>query len=313
MKLRYSVLVFLGLLFNSCLTFNSKDPGFKPDSNSGTQKENSALYLGNPSGAVKNEFQKNNYLIERSQFTLSYNESKHTCNWCAWHVDINDLGSEERAENFRADELLPEGFYRVKKDDYRFSEFGFDRGHMCPSADRTDNYDNNSATFYMTNMVPQAPNNNRNVWMNLEKFERQLVRNGYEVYIIAGVIGIGGENASNQKVEYITWLDSNKNAPSDNGIVVPAWNYKIIVVLEDGSDDLSRINEKTPVIAVNIPNTNNCSKDTGSFTGENIWKFYITSVDELENLTGYDFLSCVEDSVEKKLEEKIFNPDTIKF
>jgi len=91
---------------------------------------------------------------------------------------------------------LSSGFYAVKKSDYRFSIYGFDRGHVCPSADRTQNQDDNSATFLMTNMIPQSPNCNRNVWKNLESYERSLAFSGKELYITAGAYGCAGRVVS---------------------------------------------------------------------------------------------------------------------
>ncbi|WP_324679575.1 DNA/RNA non-specific endonuclease [Hymenobacter sp. GOD-10R] len=65
------------------------------------------------------------------------------------------LGSAERQDNFSADNSLPSGWYRVTMSSYTGS--GFDRGHNCPSADRTGFIEDNSATFLMTNMMPQGP------------------------------------------------------------------------------------------------------------------------------------------------------------
>jgi hypothetical protein len=58
-----------------------------------------------------------------------------------------------RRSKFAPDPDLPEGFFQVRPNDYRGS--GFDRGHMCPSGDRTATKEDNEATFYVTNMVPQ--------------------------------------------------------------------------------------------------------------------------------------------------------------
>ena len=48
-----------------------------------------------------------------------------------------------------------------------YSGSGFDRGHNCPSADRTGSTADNTATFLMTNMMPQAPTNNQQTWAHL--------------------------------------------------------------------------------------------------------------------------------------------------
>ena len=43
--------------------------------------------------------------------------------------------------------------------------------------------EDNAATFFMTNMMPQTPDNNRNTWGNLEDYSRELVSQGKELYI----------------------------------------------------------------------------------------------------------------------------------
>jgi len=94
----------------------------------------------------------------------------------SWHLGPADLGSAARQDDFRADTDLPSGWYQVKPSDY--TGYGFDRGHNCPSADRTATLDDNSATFLMSNMMPQAPQNNQQTWGNLEDYYRKLVGQG---------------------------------------------------------------------------------------------------------------------------------------
>jgi endonuclease G len=53
----------------------------------------------------------------------------------SWHLGAADLGNAAQQDDFRADADLPSGWYQVKAADYVDS--GFDRGHNCPSADRT--------------------------------------------------------------------------------------------------------------------------------------------------------------------------------
>ena len=113
--------------------------------------DNDHMLLGNPSGATTSTSNSNNYLMVKSQYKLSYNNSKHTENWVSWHLYASDLGSAPRQDDFRADTTLPSGWYRVTGTEYSGS--GFDRGHLCPSADRTSSITNNSATFLMTNII----------------------------------------------------------------------------------------------------------------------------------------------------------------
>lgn len=104
---------------------------------------NPRLPFGNPSNASQTD--PNNYLIEKPQYVLSYNRDKGIPNWVSWELNQSWLGEAPRSNNFRPDDTLPEGWYRVTPNDYTKS--GFDKGHMVPSADRSNNPENNAATF----------------------------------------------------------------------------------------------------------------------------------------------------------------------
>src|SRR5687768_17385145 len=117
------------------------------------------LYLGNPSNATTDESNYNNFLLEKPQFTISYSRDRGTPNWVSWHVNRDWIGSAPRQDNFRTDTMLPAEWYKVNT--YAYSGSGFDRGHNCPSADRSNTPEDNAATFLLTNIIPQAPNHNR--------------------------------------------------------------------------------------------------------------------------------------------------------
>ena len=243
------------------------------------------MLLGNPNAAIPSVLAPDNYLMIKPQYDLSYNNTKHIPNWTSWYLGSNWLGSVARQDNFRPDPALLSGWYAVVASE--FSGSGFDRGHMCPSADRTDLVASNSATFLMTNMIPQAPKNNQVTWANLENYSRSLVSSGNELYIISGGYGQGGVGSNGAK------------STVGNGVVVPAQTWKIIVVLPNGTGDLARINATTRVIAVLMPNTQSCSDQP--------WTYYRTSVDSIEALTGYNFLSNVSTTIQNVIEAKVDN------
>lgn len=99
----------------------------------------------------------NNYLMIKTQYTLSYSRDKGKPNWVSWHLSSAWLGSNARQDNFAAAASLPSSWYHVGST----SHSGFDRGHNCPSADRTGSVADNTVTFLMTNTMPQAPRNNQ--------------------------------------------------------------------------------------------------------------------------------------------------------
>lgn len=229
------------------------------------------LPLGNPSNA--NLGNPRNYLLERHQYALSYDRDRNLANWVGWHLDSSWLGRTDRQDNFRADGGLPQGFYQVTPDDYR--ESGYDRGHLVPSADRTASVKDNSATFLMTNIIPQAPENNRGTWRELEEYERDLVyQYDHELYIMAGVYGEQGVIG---------------NPP----ITVPSRLWKVIVVLDLPGAGVSGVSQATQIIAVDMPNRNDVQED---------WRHYQTTIDSIELATGYDLLSNVPEAVQNAIE-----------
>ena len=253
------------------------------ESNQNPEPAPDHLALGNPSGATADVNQPTNYLLNKPQYVLSYHRDRSIPNWVSWHLSTEWLGPAARQDDFRADAALPAGWYQAQSSSYVGS--GFDRGHNCPSADRTKTTADNSATFLMTNMLPQAPNNNQRTWGDLEEYCRTLTKAGNELYIIMGQYGTGGVGSNGAK------------STLDNGrITVPSRIWKVIVVLPTGTDDASRVMTTTRVIAVDTPNNNSLSPD---------WASYRTTVDAIEAATGYDLLSAVPMAAQRTVEARV--------
>ena len=242
------------------------------------------LALGNPSGATADATNSpNNYLLAKPQYTMSYSRAQGKPNWVSWHLSSAWLGTTPRQDNFAADASLPTGWFRAGATSYSGS--GFDRGHNCPSGDRTGSVADNTATFQMSNMMPQAPLNNQVTWEGLESYSRTLASQGNELYIIAGSYGSGG-TGSNGFAATI----------ASGNITVPSNCWKVVVVLPNGSGDAARVNANTRVIAVNTPNTQTIAPT---------WGTYRTSVDAIEAAAGLDLLSALPLSVQNIIEARI--------
>jgi len=247
--------------------------------------DNDHMYFGNPSNAVLSLDSANNFLMRKDYYAISYSRDRGTPNWVSWHLFSSDLGSVSRQDDFREDNTLPDGWYRVQ--DASYSSAGFDRGHNVASADRTSTIAANSATFLMTNIIPQAPYHNQIVWSVLEDSLRRLVNQGNELYIIMGNYGEGGTGNNG----YITSIDAGR-------VIVPSNIWKIAVIIPNGDTDSSRVTENTRVIAVDIPNTNTLFSN---------WKNYRTSVDAIETATGYNILSRLSPFLQSVLEARVDN------
>ena len=246
------------------------------------------LTLGNPSGAAPDVNQPANYLLDRLQYAVSYNRDQGKPNWVSWHLSTSWIGAAARQDDFRADPDLPTGWYRPGATSYSGS--GFDRGHNCPSADRTSSVADNSATFLMTNMMPQAPRNNQQTWANLEDYCRTLLNSGNEVYVICGSYGQGGSGTNG----FATTIDQGR-------IRVPAHCWKVVVILPVGTNDAARVSASTRVIAIDTPNDNNISTT---------WGTYRTSIDAIESATGLDLLSAIPTAVQQVVEARVDNGPT---
>lgn len=243
------------------------------------------LTMGNPSNATVDVNQPFNYLMEKPQYALSYHRDNGRPNWVSWHLDPTWLGSTPRQDDFRNDTTLPAGWYQVLATDYSGS--GFDRGHHCPSADRTITVAANSSTFLMTNMMPQAPDNNQGPWASMENYLRTLVTSGNELYIIMGGSGQGGTGSNGG----ITMTVASGH------VAVPAQVWKVVLVQPQGTNDVSRVTTATRLIAVIMPNTQGIRTNT--------WQQYRVSVDQVEQMTGYDFFSNVPASIQAVIESTV--------
>jgi endonuclease G len=246
------------------------------------------LTMGNPSNALTSP---TNYLLVKDQYVLSYNNNTRVPNWVSWQLSDRWLGSVPRQNNFRQDPYLPNTFYRVSGSDYNGS--GFNRGHMVPSADRTKTIASNSATFLMTNMIPQSPDNNQGPWVSLESYLRILVSQGKELYIIAGGYGSCGTGSAGRKCSFPAATNPSYS------ITVPARTWKVIVVLDRPGSGVGGVTSSTRVIAVDIPNTQGIRS--------NPWRNYRVSVDSLEQKTGYNFLSAVSSNIQSVIERRVDN------
>jgi endonuclease G len=234
---------------------------------------NRNIRLGMPSQAKADPQNREEYLIERPQYVVSYNDKKKTPNWVSWQLVKEDLGHIDRGP-FSPDPLLPKTFTRIISSDYNGS--GFDRGHMCPSAHRADSQENNDETFVMTNIIPQAPNNNRKGWERLETYCRDLAKEGKELQIVCGPHGVGGFGSGG----FATSIGSGKHE-----ITVPAHTWKVILVLpKTGAQPTKRAR----TIAVIMPNSQKVDHN---------WPEWRVSVRDVEKLTGYTFWSEIDAEV----------------
>ena len=123
------------------------------------------MQLGNPSGAISDPNNHDHYLIQRTVEAFDYSDNLGEPTWVSWDLTAADIGSSGRSTTFYTDTNLPSGFYEVTDADYTHS--GYDRGHMCPSDDRTDTTNDNRMVFFLSNILPQTDDLNTGPWESI--------------------------------------------------------------------------------------------------------------------------------------------------
>ena len=220
-----------------------------------------------------------NQIIFHKAMVLSYNEQHEQPNWVAHivPVDVKETGVG-RSNDFRIDTLVKTGsaceqdyFLKHLKPDstYEYDGFGFDRGHLAPSADFRWCKEALSESYFYSNMSPQRPGFNRGIWAKLENYIREyVIENNEKVYVVTG--GILKDNL--KKVER-----------SVDKVSIPEEYFKILLDI-DGDEKAG--------IAFILPNE-------GS---EYPVISYAMSIDDAEKKTGIDFFPALPDSLENILE-----------
>ena len=206
-------------------------------------------------------------ILHRTAFTISYNNDYKTPNWVAWELTRAETeGTEGRKNKFEPDPDLPEP--RAEHSDYTHS--GYDRGHMAPAADMKWNKKAMEESFYMSNICPQNRKLNRDDWGDLEEKCRNWAEKYGKAYIVCGPIY---DSKSPKRI-------------GKHKIAVPERFFKAILIYEG----------KTP-IAMGFLFENKAHH-------QNLKK-YLVSVDKIEEETGLDFFSKLPDTIESRIESTI--------
>ncbi|MDQ8161066.1 MAG: DNA/RNA non-specific endonuclease [Gemmatimonadota bacterium] len=228
------------------------------------------------------------FIITRPQFTVSYSKARNTPNWVAYNLEATHIGEFDRCDCFTYDPALPADYPRYTTADYTgagtFAGYGIDRGHLARSFDRTTGALDNARTFYFSNIIPQAADNNQGPWAALENDLGARAQNSNkEVFIVAGVAG-------------------NKGTVKNEGkIVIPEYVWKVAVILprNQGLANVTSL-EAAEIVAVVMPNVSGIRNVP--------WATYKTTVDSVEALSGYDLLSLLRNDLEIALESNTKPP-----
>lgn len=204
-------------------------------------------------------------IVEYEGFRVSFNKDNKTPNWVAWELlGTETEGEIPRYDNFWQDENV-EGCPQTS--DYKKS--GYDRGHLCPAADQKWSQQAMIDCFSLANIAPQDHALNAGAWQTLESKERAWAKRDSAIVIIAGPI----------------YESSDQERIGNAKVRVPGAFFKVII---------APYLEEPRGIGFIYPNM--------SSPGD--MKDYAMSIDEVEEITGYDFFYNLPDDMEEAIESK---------
>lgn len=207
--------------------------------------------------------------LTRGEFTIGWSPSLRHPVWCAYHVPVEARYPVVNRPPFSRDTQAAAspaaGVY---------ANTGYDRGHMVPNFAIASRFgpDAQRQTFKMSNVAPQMPALNRGVWRDLEHRIAELwpARWG-EIWVIVGAVS----------------ATTSRETLSGSDVDVPCQYYQVVVA-QSGMD--------VRAFAVLFPQ-------------EISWSAYPTryliTIDELEKITGLDFLPDLPQFIQSPLEAEL--------
>ena len=202
-------------------------------------------------------------IIHHEGYSLSYSEPHEQAEWVAYELKKSHLSNT----NFKRPYFEVDKSVKTKAAHWRsYKKSGYDRGHLCPAGDRKYSQFTHDETFLTSNISPQTHDFNSGVWNRLEQKVRYWASTNDGVFVVTGGI-----------------LSDGLKTIGDDRVSVPNQFYKIILDNNNGT---------TRVLAFLLPHED---------SDKPLYEF-VTSVDEIEKLTGIDFFSELNDEIENRIE-----------
>jgi endonuclease G len=162
-------------------------------------------------------------LVPRDGYVLMHSATDKIPLWVSEFVVKGQLaGKLDRDDKFAPDETLKPG-RRAELIDYKGS--GYDRGHQAPAGDQTTDKKLKAETFYLSNMAPQVPALNQQIWRGLETHVRDWIIERGSGYIITGPMFY---DPKEEDPKTANGTIKHKVIGPD-GVAVPTHFYKIVV------------------------------------------------------------------------------------
>lgn len=178
-----------------------------------------------PAGSValmKYGFPSLSNIKTRESYVAAYDPRTRVSSWVLERLDQTCISGQSDRRNcqFREDPSVHE-FHRATNTDFRGS--GFDRGHMAAAANHKWSQRAMDDTFLLSNIAPQNPDLNQNMWNRLEQQVRSLTRLYRNVFVCTGPLFLPRQEADGKL--YVTY-----RVLGQNHIAVPTHFFKVLIL-----------------------------------------------------------------------------------
>lgn len=237
---------------------------------------------------------------ELLNYALEWDDTKKHSSWVAFAFDETTRKAGDgvkRKDKFVVDPLLPEA---MQVTDEQHKSDGFDRGHICGSADRLFTQEANDQTFYFSNMSPMIHSFNSPYWAEFEEqvrkwggAEKDFTTTYSKLYVVKGgalnelLVSDTGQKNGGDNIKPTT----DANGFTKGGLACPKYYFMAVLSETDGAYHAIgfRVEHKEYSKAPTLEEL----------------KASALSIDELEEKTGIDFFCNLPDDLENTVESSM--------
>jgi len=212
--------------------------------------------------------QKADRMLCKRAFLVGYSSKTKTPLWTIERMGRGRIPISRGGESgsFAEDTEIPAGIRSLLAD---YEGSGYDRGHLAAAGNHVDDPVALAETYLLSNIAPQVgPGFNRGIWKSLEEAVRNYAQCTNDLLIVTGV--------------YFAEVNTKMKTIGDGRVGVPLGFYKVL--LEPNTRRMIAF------IAKNDP-----------YRGLPLSSF-VTSVDEVERISGQDFFDLLPAAVTKSPE-----------
>jgi endonuclease G len=248
------------------------------------------FFQGAPAHETK-QVNEGSYFLCKKAYAAQYYTGTKTSLWVAEKLEAAaNQGDEPRTDEFVPDPQVNPRHSSTNKDykelNKRLKSNGqahlYDRGHLAPAGDFSNDKEAMVESFFLSNMVPQVNSHNQGIWRDLEMKVRQWARARGTLFVVTGPIFRNG-----------------KAIETLNGLAVPTDIYKLVVD--------PKTQESVAFVVPNLPFK--YAKGGSSF--ERLYEYknityrmddFILPIKDVESLTGINFHPMLSPEASKGLE-----------